>query len=125
MAFVWSGFLQYSASFGIGGLTFRALFWFSNFSLIGALYLRTSVKAVRDGHHGLIWCFGASLSRLLPIEINKEFTAFFDDPKRERLTSWQSFIFSSMGVVGWVIVAILAAASGLPSGDIIKLLMRE
>jgi hypothetical protein len=30
-----------------------------------------------------------SACRLLPgIEINKEFTEFFNDPKRERLTSW-------------------------------------
>jgi len=27
------------------------------------------------------------------IEINQEFTEFFNDPKRERLTGWQSFIF--------------------------------
>jgi hypothetical protein len=48
------------------------------------------------------------------IEINKEFTDFFDDPKRSRLTSWQSFVFSGIGMVGWVLGAILVAAvSGL------------
>ena len=42
-----------------------------------------------DEKHGFVWCFGASLARLLPvIEINKEFTEFFNDPKRECLTSW-------------------------------------
>ena len=73
------------------------------------------MKGVRDGQHGFVWCFGASLARLLPvIEINKEFTAFFDDPKRERLTGWQSFIFNAMGIVGFVLGAILlAAVSGL------------
>jgi hypothetical protein len=35
-------------------------------------------------HHGPIWCFGASLARLLPvIEINKEFTEFFNDPNAD------------------------------------------
>jgi hypothetical protein len=48
------------------------------------------------------------------IEINKEFTDFFNDPERERLTSWQSFIFNAMGMVGFVLAAILiAAVSGL------------
>jgi hypothetical protein len=70
---------------------------------------------VRDENHGFIWCFGASLSRLLPvIEINQEFTEFFNDPKRERLTGWQSFIFSVIGIVGFLLAAILGAAvSGL------------
>jgi hypothetical protein len=48
------------------------------------------------------------------IEISKEFTAFFDDPERKRLSGWQSFIFSAMGIVGFVLGAILiAAVSGL------------
>jgi hypothetical protein len=56
-----------------------------------------------------------SLTRLLPvIEVNKEFTDFFNDPYRQRLTGWQSFIFSLIGLVGWVLGAILiAAVSGL------------
>jgi hypothetical protein len=29
-------------------------------------------------------------------------TEFFNDPKRERLSGWQSFIFSAMGIVGFV-----------------------
>ena len=49
-----------------------------------ALYLKESAKGVLDEKHGFVWCFGASLSPLLPvIEINKEFTEFFNDPKRE------------------------------------------
>jgi hypothetical protein len=48
------------------------------------------------------------------IEINKEFTEFFDDPESKRLTGWQSLIFSAMGIVGFVLGAILiAAVSGL------------
>ena len=115
LAFVWSGFLQWVAGFGIGIYTFRVLYWVIGISFLGALYLRTRVKGVRDNHRGFIWCYGASLARLLPvIEINKEFTDFFNDPERKRLTDWQSFIFSAMGIVGWVLGAILLAAiSGL------------
>ncbi len=77
--------------------------------------VRKRVKGVRDGHHGFFWCFGASLARLLPvIEINKEFSAFFDDPERKRLTGWQSFVFSVIGIVGFVLgVILIAAVSGL------------
>lgn len=72
-------------------------------------------QRVRDGGHGLFWCFGASLDRLLPVvAINPEFADFFNDPKVERLTGWQSFIFSAIGIIGFVLGAVLAAAvSGL------------
>ncbi len=114
-SYIWSGALQYVAGFGIGTYAFRVLYWVVGISLLGALYLRTRVQGVRDENHGFIWCFGASLSRLLPvIEINQEFTEFFNDPKRERLTGWQSFIFSVIGIVGFLLAAILGAAvSGL------------
>jgi len=46
--------------------------------------------------------------------VNKEFTAFFDDPDRKRLTAWQSFIFSTISIVGWVLgLILLAAVSGV------------
>jgi hypothetical protein len=62
-----------------------------------------------------IWCFGASLARLLPrIEINKGFTDFFD-PKYKELTGPQSFVFSVIGMLGWFLgVILIAAISGLP-----------
>jgi hypothetical protein len=111
--FVWSGLLQYVAGFGIGTYTFRVLYWVIGISFLGAALLWMAVPAAKQ--HGLIWCFGASLARLLPvIEINKEFTDFFDDPERKRMTGWQSFIFSVIGMVGFVLGAILiAAVSGL------------
>ncbi|MGB7044821.1 MAG: hypothetical protein WBD65_07910, partial [Methylocella sp.] len=109
LAYILSGAVQYVAGFGIGSYTFRVLYWVIGISLAGAVLLWMKVPAAKQ--HGPIWCFGASLARLLPvIEINKEFTAFFDDPKRERLTGWQSFIFSAMGMVGFVLGAILIAA---------------
>ncbi len=113
LAYILSGAVQYVAGFGIGTYTFRVLYWVLGFSLAGAALLWMTVPAAKQ--HGPIWCFGASLARLLPvIEINKEFTDFFSDPKRERLTGWQSFIFSAMGMIGFVLGAILiAAVSGL------------
>jgi uncharacterized protein YjbI with pentapeptide repeats len=114
-SYIWSGALQFVAGFGIGTYTFRVLYWVIVITVFGALYMKESVKGVRDEKHGFVWCFGASLSRLLPvIEINKEFTDFFNDPKRERLTGWQSAIFSIIGIIGFVLGAILVAAvSGL------------
>jgi hypothetical protein len=110
---LFSGFLRYAAGFGIGDYTFRVLYWVIGISALGALYLWTCVRAARA--HGPIWCFGASLHRLLPvIEINKEFSEFFDDPGRARLTGFQTFVFSAIGMAGWVLGAILVAAvSGL------------
>jgi hypothetical protein len=111
LGWVWSGFLQCVAGFGIGTYTFRVLYWVIGISFLGALYLRTCAKGVGDEKHGFIWCFGASLSRLLPVmEINKEFTDFFNDPERKRLTGWQSFIFNAMAIVGFGLGAILIAA---------------
>lgn len=113
MRWVLSGFLQYVAGFGIGNYTFRVLYWVAGISLAGALYLWACVPRARE--HGPIWCFGASLSRLLPvIEINREFSDFFNDPKRQRLTGLQSSVFSIVGMMGWLLGAILVAAvSGL------------
>ena len=113
--YIWSAFLRWVAGFGIGSYTFRVLYWVIGIAFVGALYLRTRVRGVRNAHYGFFWCFGASLARLLPIiEINKEFTAFFDDPFHERLTGWQSFVFSAISVVGWLLgLILLAAVSGV------------
>jgi hypothetical protein len=114
-SYIWSGLLQYVAGFGIGTYTFRVLWWVIGISFLGALYLKMRVRGVRDVGHGFFWCFGASLSRLLPvIEINKEFSDFFNDPKRERLTGFQSAVFSIISMIGFVLGAVLVAAvSGL------------
>jgi hypothetical protein len=112
-AWLWWSVLNYGFGYGIGTHTFRVLIWVIVISVGGARLLWMSVPAAKQ--HGRIWCFGASLSRLLPvIEINKEFTDFFNDPERKRLTGWQSFIFSAIGITGFVLGAILiAAVSGL------------
>ena len=106
---IFSGFLRLVAGFGIGDYTFRVLGWVLGITLAGAAYLWTFVPAARA--HGIVWCSGASLNRLLPvIEINKEFADFFNDPNRVRLTAWQSLVFSVIAMVGWLLGAILIAA---------------
>jgi hypothetical protein len=52
------------------------------------------------------------------IEINKEFTKFFNDAEPNGLTGWRSFIFSAIGIVGLALGAALAAAvAGLTQGS--------
>lgn len=109
--------LQWIAGFGIGTYTFRVLYCVILISAIGALILRfTGPKA---GQHSIYWCAGASLARLLPvIELNKEFTDFFDDSKRANLYRWQNAFFTTIALVGWVLGAILIAAmAGLIQGQ--------
>jgi hypothetical protein len=117
LAWVWSGFLQYVVGFGIGIYTFWVLGWVIIISLFGALYLKTRVKG--HGGHGFLWFFGASLDRLFPvIEINQEFTEFFNDPKHDRLTRAQNFFFFGLRIVGLALGAVLAAAvAGLIQGS--------
>lgn len=107
--------LEYVAGFGVGTYTFRVIYWIVDLTVVGAALLWLTVPAAREERRGRIWCFGASLSRLLPVvEINKEFSDFFNDPERKRLNGWQAFAFSTLGLVGWILGAILVAAlSGL------------
>jgi hypothetical protein len=80
--------------------------------------LWVTVPAARTENRGFLWCLGASLSRLLPIiEINKEFTEFFNDPERMRLNALQSIIFSGVGIFGWFLgIVLVAAVTGLTHG---------
>ena len=72
------------AGYGIGSHTFIVLPWVLGFWLAGAALLWWTVPAAK--HKGAVWCCCASLAQLLPvIPINKELTAFFDDPERARL----------------------------------------
>jgi hypothetical protein len=43
LVYVWSGFLQWVAGFGIGIYTFRVLYWIMVITALGALYLKESV----------------------------------------------------------------------------------
>ena len=89
--------LKWGAGYGIGYYSFRVLFWLVFYSLLGAVILSFSRRALAHPTRGKLWCFGASLSRLLPgIEINKEFTEFFCDPGRERLRRGRACSFPPM-----------------------------
>ena len=115
LAYIWSGFLQYVVGFGIGTYTFQVLVPVIFITVLGALILKVYVKGVRDENHGFIWCLGASLSRLLPIiDINRDLSDFFNKSQRNHFTGPQTFFFSAVRVVGWVLgLILLAAVSGL------------
>jgi len=67
-----------------------------------------------DRVRGLLWCFGASLSRLLPVVELKEFKGFFEDPDKAGLQLWQRVAFSMLGLAGWILGGVLIlAVSGL------------
>jgi hypothetical protein len=105
--------LGYVAGYGIGHHTFIVLPWVFVFWSAGAALLWFTVPAARV--KGIPWCICASLAQLLPvIQINKELTDFFNDPERARLKGWQIFFFSTLGIIGFALGAILVlAVSGL------------
>ncbi len=62
-----------------------------------------------------LWCFGAGLSCILPV--NKEFTAFFHGPDRPKFNWLQGTTFYGLRLVGWILgAALVAAVSGLTQG---------
>ena len=104
--------LQFTVGYGIGTYAFRVVWWVVALAVLGALVLLTAPAARRKG---AVWCLGASLSRLLPvIELNPEFTEFFNDPERQRLRGWHLAFFAALGVLGALLGSVLVAAlSGL------------
>jgi hypothetical protein len=116
--------LQATVGYGFGTYTFRALWWTIGLAGAGTVMLAFAPGvrgAVRcDGKRGprqkaLIWCFGASLSHVLPVvTLSPEFTDFFNDPKRERLYAWQQVGFAVLALCGWGLsLFVVAAFSGL------------
>jgi hypothetical protein len=98
------------AGYGIGTYTFHVVYWVLGFWMVGVALLWWTVPAAT--RRGPIWCGCASLAQLLPvIPINKELTEFFNDPERTRLKGWQVFVFSTLGVVGLGLGAILLVAA--------------
>jgi hypothetical protein len=75
--------LKWTIGYGLGLGYFLALVWVAVFTGIGAaILLSKSEDAQKNGRW---WCIGASLDHLLPIvEMNKEFTDFFDRSKVDR-----------------------------------------
>ncbi len=117
--------LQWMVGYGIGDYTFRALWWIIGLALVGTVILAFS-PGVRGTHYtwharrgprrkSLVWCFGASLSHILPVvSLSPEFTDFFNDPERKRLHPWQQLLFAALVVMGWMLgLFVLAAFSGI------------
>jgi hypothetical protein len=111
LSFADSTVMRWGAGYGIGSYMFRALYWAIGLSLLGALILRFRVKGVTDRNRGFVWCFGASVNKLLPgINLKKEFADFFDDPARNKFTLRQDFFFVVLASLGWVLSLIVLAA---------------
>ena len=100
--------LNVVTGYGIGSYTFRVLGWIVALMVLGIVLLKRSPGG---GQKPLLWRTGASLTRVLPgVEINKEFSDFFNDPERHRLKDWQVFVFSAFVIIGWVLGLFLVAA---------------
>jgi hypothetical protein len=107
----WRWLLRWGAGYGIGGYMFRALYCALGLAVVGAIVLKLRVRGVVEAGHGVSWCFGASINRLLPVlSLKKEFSDFFDDPKLNKFTPAQDFFFTVVAVLGWVLGAIVVAA---------------
>jgi uncharacterized protein YjbI with pentapeptide repeats len=108
--------LRYTIGYGIGGATFRILYWVIGFTVLGAMILWWWSAAACAKGFG--WCLGASLDHLLPIvQLNKEFVDFFDDPNRARLNNLQHFYFAFHALVGYLLGSfVVAALAGVTKG---------
>jgi len=107
------GILKVTIGYGIGLWSFLALAWVIAFALLGMAILHWRSAAARN--HGWFWCFGASLSQILPIvTLNEEFKKFFDDPDRARIKSGTAVYFAVHAMVGYVLASfVVAALAGL------------
>jgi uncharacterized protein YjbI with pentapeptide repeats len=118
--FLWSSALRLGAGYGIGLYMFRALYWALGWAVIGAVFLRFIAKKgvvelkSKNGCCNFwccVWCFGASVNRLLPVlSLKKEFADFFDDPKLNQFRPWQDLLSVVFAGIGWVLGAIVIAA---------------
>ncbi len=120
MSFFLSSLLRYGAGYGIGSYMFRALYCALILSIVGAVVLRCCAnKGVVElkFKHGwgrvrcFVWCFGASVNRLLPVlNLKKEFVEFFDKPEINQFTPCQEFFFVVFALFGWALSFIVIAA---------------
>ena len=106
------GLLKFGIGYGLGSRFFRILFWVVGFTALGGVVLWFSPAARAKG---LLWRLGASLDHLLPIvELNKEFTDFFNDPGRQRLSGRQLAYFGVHAIIGYVLAFfVVAGLAGL------------
>jgi hypothetical protein len=105
--------LKWTIGYGLGFGYFLALIWVAFFTGIGAAIIwRKSEKAKKNGRW---WCIWASLDHLLPIvEINKEFSDFFDGSKENWLKGWPFAYFALQSLIGYVLASfVVAGLAGL------------
>jgi hypothetical protein len=113
LAFLWSSALRWGGTY-----MFHALYCAVGLSLLGAALLRfwanKGLVELKQGSGRVwcfVWCFGASVNRLLPVlSLKKEFVDFFDNRKLNQFTPLQDFVFVVLAVLGWVLGAIVIAA---------------
>jgi hypothetical protein len=111
LALAGSSLMRWGAGYGIGSYMFRALYWVLGLSILGAVTLRFWVRGVAEARHGFVWCFFASINRLLPVvTLKKEFADFFDDRKLNQFGFWQDSLFIILSMLGWVLGLIVLAA---------------
>jgi hypothetical protein len=105
--------LKCTIGYGLGLGYFWALFWVVLFTGIGTVILwRKSEDAKKNGWW---WCIGASLDHLLPIvEMNKEFSDFFDKSKKDWLKGLSFAYFAIQTLIGYVLASfVVAGLAGL------------
>ncbi len=94
--------MRWVVGYGIGTYMFRALYWALGLSIVGAVLLKFwANKGVREADHCFVWCFGASMTCLLPVVgLKKEFVDFFDDHNKNKFDRHQDIVFTTLGVFG-------------------------
>jgi hypothetical protein len=110
---MWLTILKWTIFYGLESWYLLVLFWLTLFTLVGAFVLYKNIK--KEPEKGFVWCIGASLDRLIPVvDLNKEFSEYFHDPNRVRLTDWQCRYFAFHIIIGYAFTSfILVALAGL------------
>jgi hypothetical protein len=110
----WPTALRGVSGFSIG--LYTVLFLIVVLTAAGTLVLQFVPNARR---HGWLWCFGASLHRLLPsIGLDQSFKDFFENSiptsadEVRNLNQWQVVFFYFIGIAGWVLGPLLLVAIG-------------
>lgn len=114
--YAWLTLFSAIAGYGIGTYSFRVWCWVLLFTLLGTLVLMVS-PTLRA--RGVLWCFIASLHRILPIQFSSEYKQFFENAHQPQggqapeLKRWQIISFDILSLAGWVLAFFLLAALGL------------
>lgn len=100
-------FVKSTIGYGLGWRYTYIFYWIISLTAAGYLVLSYAPHA-RD--HSRMWRVLASLDALLPIiELNKEFTDFFNDPKRRWSNDWYILYFSFHSIAGYALASCVVA----------------